>query len=325
MYWESFLLLDRMSEKPMNWKPLPDGTRVKHGEKGYEGWVDGLSGLHKGGKVNPDGKSKYRIRVHGHQMRELAAESEIDVCNDVDSMFRSETSLLQKRIDKRSKDKSENERLREWDAILPLPCTIWALKEYHPERDQRGGYVASRGDHTKHILNLKKRALPSSVDYFVDQLDRILTQGFPICMVPSSYPGTSGGIVDVIHRLAQNDRINASSLLTRHQAVVPSQSAKYYIHLTQQAKKAGLGIEHLSRGMGYPIDAPRDDIHRHLNTIKIVDSPSIRSRVVLLLDDIVTTGTSFMACRKLLLDAGASDVLCLALGVTTKVKGGTDL
>jgi hypothetical protein len=295
----------------MDWKPFSKGTRVKHRDEGYEGWVDGVTELHAGGKLNPDAKSKYRIRLHDHEKRALAAEQEIEHCKDLESIFRSTATLLQKRIDKQSHDKKENERWRQWNLILPLPCTIWALGEYRPERNQTGGYVVSRGDHTRHILNLKKGALSNAVDYFVEKLEESLAEGFPICMIPSSDPSTiSRGLGTVIQRLAQKDRLDASSALIRHQPILPSQSASYY---EMQGKRLGVPI---------PIDADRKNIHRHLDTIKVIDSSLIRSRVVLLLDDIVTTGTSFMGCRKLLLDAGASEVVCLALGVTARVKGG---
>jgi hypothetical protein len=57
----------------MNWKPFPEGTRVKHRDEGYDGWIDGVTEIRKGGKVNPDGKSKYRIRLHEYNIV-LAAE-----------------------------------------------------------------------------------------------------------------------------------------------------------------------------------------------------------------------------------------------------------
>jgi hypothetical protein len=293
----------------MQWKPFPEATRVKHRDEGYEGWVDGLTEVHKGGKVNPDGKSKYRIRFHDRETRALAAEQEIEHCKDLESIFQSTATLLQKRIGKQSHDKKDNERWHQWNLItLPLPCTIWALGEYRPERNQTAGYVVSRGDHTHHILNLKKGALSSAVDYFVEKLDAILAKAFPISMIPSSNASSvNPGLREVVQRLAQKDRLDVSSALIRHQSILPSQSASYYKQLVKQ--------------VGVPIDADRENIHMHLETIKVVDSSLVRSRVVLLLDDIVTTGTSFMACRKLLLDAGVSEVVCLALGVTTRVKG----
>lgn len=290
----------------MDWKPFPDGNRVKHRDKGYEGWIDGLTEVAKGGKVNPDGKSKYRIRLHNRERRELAAEQEIEDRKDLETIFRSTATLLHKRIDKQSIDRQENDRWREWNRLLPLPCTIWALGEYH---SLTGGDVTSRGNHTSQILNVKKGALPTAVNYFVGKLDEILSGSFPICIIPSSNPSTTSlGLREIIQGLAQNGRVDASSSLIRHEAIIPSQSATIKRPVV---KKYGL-----------PLDADRENIHRHLDSIKVVDSSVIRSRVVLLLDDIVTTGTSFMACRKLLLDAGASEVVCLALGITKRVRAG---
>jgi hypothetical protein len=232
--------------------------------------------------------------------------------------------LLKKKIDKKSYDKKENEHWRQWNAILPLPCTIWALGEYRP--NQIGKYVIGRGEHTQHILNLKKLAHSSSIDYFIEKLDEILAEGFPICTIPSSDPSTSShGLETVVRRLAQKDRVDASSALIRHWPILASQSASYY---ESRRKRSGIRddtIDMLVKS-GQAIDprvlADRGNIRRHLDTIKVVDSSLIRSQVVLLLDDIVTTGTSFMGCRKLLLDAEASEVVCLALGVTGRAKGG---
>jgi hypothetical protein len=314
----------------MNWKPFPEGTRVKHSDEGYEGWVDGVTEIRKGGKVNPDGKSKYRIRSHDYKIA-LAAEQEIEHCKDLERVFRSTATLLQKKIDKQSHDKKENERWRQWNFIVPLPCTIWALGEYRPERNQIGKYVSSRGDHTQHILNLKKVAASSSVDYFIEKLDEILAHGFPICMIPSSAPSTiniSTGLETVIRRLAQKDRVDATSVLIRHRGIMASQSASHYKSLL---KRLGISIDKIDMLVkkGEVIDpgviADRGNISRHLDTIKVVDSCLIRSQVVLLLDDIVTTGTSFMGCRKLLLDAGASEVVCLALGITARARVATDV
>jgi len=279
----------------MEWKPFPEGTRVKHRDEGYQGWVDGLTQVHEGGKVNPDGKSKYRIRVHGHEKRRLAAELEIADCKDIESIFRSTEDLLQKRIEKQGKEKPEKERLDHWNRLIPLPCTIWALGEYHPERDQKGNLIVNRGNHTHHILRLKKEGPSDVLNYFYEKLDKILAEESTIAMIPSSIPSSlNHGLKDVIRRLAQNRRVDSSSSLLRHQPILPSQSASYY-------------------------RLNREDINRHLDSIKVIDSSLIWYRVVLLMDDIATTGTSFMGCRKLLLDAGASEVVCLALGVTARL------
>jgi len=53
-----------------------------------------------------------------------------------------------------------------------------------------------------------------------------------------------------------------------------------------------------------------------LNSVRIEKPERIQGKNVLLLDDVVTTGSSMWACAKLLMDAGANDVRCLAVGQT---------
>ena len=55
---------------------------------------------------------------------------------------------------------------------------------------------------------------------------------------------------------------------------------------------------------------------KHLESIEICDVEKIADRPVLLLDDVVTTGSSLAACKQILLNNGAKDVECLALGRT---------
>ncbi len=52
----------------------------------------------------------------------------------------------------------------------------------------------------------------------------------------------------------------------------------------------------------------------HRQTIRVGDGALVQGRSVLLLDDIVKSGASLVACRELLEDAGAGTVQALALG-----------
>jgi len=52
----------------------------------------------------------------------------------------------------------------------------------------------------------------------------------------------------------------------------------------------------------------------HRETIRVEEAELIQGRRVLLLDDIAKSGASLVACRELLLDAGASVVQAVALG-----------
>ena len=280
----------------MEWQPLPEGTRVRHCTGAYDGWIDGTTRIDQSGILNPDG-TKYRIRIHNQEKRRLAAERELEDCNDIDEIFHSTATLLQKRINKQSKDRKENERLRKLDKLLPLPFTIWGLGEYHPQQNWKGGPVPDRGDHTRNILKLKEANVRRKViQYFFDKLDEIVAKGSLLSVIPSADPANiNTGLKEVIRRLAENGRKDASATLIRHRPSEPSHSF-------------------------YTAPADRNDINNHLESIKISHPHMIRRRVVLLLDDIVTTGTSFLGCRKLLLDAGASEVICLALGITKASK-----
>ena len=69
------------------------------------------------------------------------------------------------------------------------------------------------------------------------------------------------------------------------------------------------GVERLSSGGDRNVGV-------HLNSIEVNNRKSdlIRNQSVLLIDDVCTTGNSIKACRKILSDAGASEVKCIVLG-----------
>lgn len=57
----------------------------------------------------------------------------------------------------------------------------------------------------------------------------------------------------------------------------------------------------------------------HFNSIEVDSNYDVEGINIILLDDITTTGNSLAACKKILLRAGASDVICLAIGRTTRL------
>lgn len=274
-----------------SWKPLPEGTRVKHRIEGYEGWIDyPLTECHDGKKVNPDGKTLYRIRVHAQKGRKLAAQHELDDCKDTERLFRSTGALLQKIINKASSDdKRARDRLIQWNELLPLPCTIWALREYDP---------SNGGDPIKLFTDAERSdgSARYAVERFFPKLEEILAGWAPIAIVPSHRAGEyNAGLLGLVRKLEEKGHVDASTTLVRHLSIGSSRYSS-------------------ERGVD------RCDILCHLQSIKVNDSSAITQKVVLLLDDVVTSGTTFMACRKLLLDAGAAEVICLALGKTKPRK-----
>lgn len=275
-----------------SWKRFPDGTRVRHLRDHYEGWIDGLTRL-KGSETNPDGETQYRIRIRTQSKRNLSSHDKLEDCKDTERIFRSTKDLVQKLIEKKSDHGKDNERLAPWISLLPLPCTIWALGNYDP---------ANQNDPVKSVKNAAMFGSTTyAVDHFFPKLDEILNPEIPIAMAPSCQAGDRNpALLALGKRLAENERVDATSSLRRHQSITSS----------RQLRQNRL---------------PGNTIDQHLSSIQITEPSKIFGKVILLLDDVVTTGATFMACRKLLLDAGVAEVICLALGKTPQVKQRTPI
>ncbi len=58
-----------------------------------------------------------------------------------------------------------------------------------------------------------------------------------------------------------------------------------------------------------------------LGAYRAVDPELVRGKRILLLDDIITTGATASECARMLLSAGAKEVFCAAVAVSTHKKG----
>lgn len=144
--------------------------------------------------------------------------------------------------------------------------------------------------------------------------------------------GYSGSLLD----LKQSQAASLNSFT----AMLGNEISKTYTGITavpshDPATGTGTGIRLLAKQVASKIGAAdgRDFLRRtvkiaklahggdrsvqgHLNSLVAEQPHRYRGGRVLVLDDIMTTGNSFIACRKLLLDAGADEVICVALGKT---------
>jgi len=176
------------------------------------------------------------------------------------------------------------------DSATHKPEHIIPLGDYHP-------YWISKRDKEKnpdfdswsaYILEMKRDS-KDAIQFFYNKLEPILGVGFAISVVPSHDPRkTLSGLRSLAQRVAANGRIDATSCLVRHTK-----------------------IPKLSYGGDRSIDL-------HIQSIRVINHDLIRDREVLLLDDVSTTGNSLKACRKLLLESGAKEVQCMALGITVR-------
>lgn len=148
----------------------------------------------------------------------------------------------------------------------------------------------------------------------------------------SNYPRYSGRILDVKDSQTASLKSFEELLLgaikrTYHSvAAVPSSDPAKGINTgvrllaKRVASKLGVkdGRTYLRRTMQIPKLATGGDraVKVHLESLAVEYADQFQSGTILLIDDVLTSGNSFIACRKLLLDAGAGEVVCVALGKT---------
>ncbi len=134
------------------------------------------------------------------------------------------------------------------------------------------------------ILDLKEGKL-SAVRYFYNLLNEEIRENVTICVVPSSDSEKKvTGMSQLGEMLAQNGRINKVYLLNRK-----------------------CSISKLAYGGNRGIDV-------HLNSIQALEEIDAQNDIVLLMDDVTTTGNSLYACKEILMNHGAHNVEMFALG-----------
>ena len=117
-------------------------------------------------------------------------------------------------------------------------------------------------------------------------MDREICKGITICVVPSHVKNVrnDSGIAELARMLAWNGRIDKVDYLLRVKS-----------------------IDKLAYG-------GNRDVHMQLESIGVNPNMTIEGDVVLLVNDVTTSGASLEACRRILLRNGARHVAMLALG-----------
>lgn len=156
------------------------------------------------------------------------------------------------------------------------------VAQYYPHRQ---GKNTEHNRFSQYILDLKLKQ-DFAVNYFFRLLHLIVDKNIVLSVVPSSSPqNINSGITKVASLLSRHNRVNAVYCLKR---------------LKQVEKKSFGGNR---------------DLYVDLNSIVVTQPDVVRGRVILLLDDVITTGNSLKACERLLSDCGAQ-VVKFALGKT---------
>lgn len=134
------------------------------------------------------------------------------------------------------------------------------------------------------ILDLKQ-GKNEAINYFYNLINVEICEGVTICVVPSSdSEKTESGIGMLGERLAENNRKNKVYFLRR-------------IHTIDKLAYGG-----------------RRDKEIHMETISTLNEMDVTGEIILLMDDVTTTGNSLYACKDILLQNGAKTVKMFALG-----------
>ena len=138
------------------------------------------------------------------------------------------------------------------------------------------------------ILDLKE-GKEAAIKYFFQILDAEINPGVTICVVPSSNPANQdSGIARLGKMLAESHR----------------KDMVYYLQRKEAISK-----------LSYGGDRSKDVHYRSIDTVNEMD---ISGDIVLLMDDVTTSGNSLYACRDILINRGAEIVEMFALGKTVR-------
>jgi predicted amidophosphoribosyltransferase len=185
------------------------------------------------------------------------------------------------------------------------PFDLWSpasIYQYHPYWTDRSSRIRNPAfdQYSRHLLNLKnpahfgyagalvalstglKAALPQHID---------LTKSYEVAVIPGHEKDSHGqGLLSVVaivcHDFARLN--NKGRLLNRHTTI---------------DKRTDGGDRSQSV---------------HFSSVRIAPGESVVGKRVLLLDDVTTSENSMCACRQILLNSGAIDVVGIAHGRTTR-------
>lgn len=162
------------------------------------------------------------------------------------------------------------------------------LGDYHPYDH---GTNPSFDRYSREILNIKDGGAGSELP-FTEALAayvRTLASGAVLTYYPSSKAGKEKkGLAALIRLVAREDDEVFPDLLVR----------------TRTVEKRATGGDR--------------SLEVQLGSIEVSKPARVRGKLVAVVDDVVTTGTSLIAARRLLMKAGAGDVVQIALARTTR-------
>ena len=141
----------------------------------------------------------------------------------------------------------------------------------------------------KNNLALAKKVGPLLADHLQTELDEHGLWGEEVLLIPIPTSDTK--------RLARGYN-HTESLAKEMSNFVSHNHILIKSHETESQKQAGSRAERL---------------HNLENSMQVVGEPSLSDKVIVLVDDVMTTGATFAEARRALREAGAKKVLAIAL------------
>ena len=167
-------------------------------------------------------------------------------------------------------------------------------------------------DFSKYILSCKDFYV-SSLNYFFELLEKILTDAgkFIISTVPSSQIEKTNGIDLIAHLLSLKIKgvLDGTAI-----CAIQKKSAGGWNYFSDYNKSLLKRIKNLPKKSLGGLRSFKIEYESLI--INELWRKKIKDRIILLIDDVITSGTSMETCQNILLQAGARRVICLALGRT---------
>lgn len=149
--------------------------------------------------------------------------------------------------------------------------------------------MGTRDGYSGRLLDLKQ-SQASSLNSFTELIGKEISKKYAgVTAVPSHDPATGIGT---------GVRLLAKQVASR----IGAPDGRAFLRRTVKIPKLAHGGDR--------------SVQVHLDSIAAEQADLYQGGRILVIDDIMTSGNSFAACRHLLLAAGAAEVICVALGKT---------
>ena len=185
-------------------------------------------------------------------------------------------------------------RLSDERYIVPRENCIYYYLDYYPDRIATSCNDISIAENNRNFKDIKNMKYDDSKDPLgilrIIKTSLISSGNWIVCAMPGSKSGSRGDkILTILRKSHLPINYELKDVLIRTKDIIP--------------KHKNPGIRNIS-----------DD----LNSLAVKNKVEISGKNVIVFDDITTSGNSLDAARRILTDAGADDVICIAFGRTVK-------